>query len=287
MFKNMITKETVLITGASSGIGLEIARQFALHAHPVILTAPVESELFQIAEEFNRKYGVSVRIIAADLSAMTTPMELFDKLKEQDVQVDILVNDAGFGYHGDFASIPLMKDIMMMRVNVEAVVSMTKLFLAPMIERGYGRILNVASVAGFVPGPQLAVYHATKAFVLSFSEAIATELEDSGVTVTALCPGAVDTDFFMKADMIDTNAFQNSSMMAPQEVAKVAYEAVMEGERVVIPGGINKVMALARNFVPESLQAKMNEVMYAETNIRDRKRNPGDIERKEKAKMES
>jgi hypothetical protein len=283
----MTTKETVLITGASSGIGLEIARQFAFHGHPVVLTAPVESELFQIAEEFNRKYGVSVKIIATDLAAMSAPIQLFDSLKEQDVEVDILVNNAGFGFHGDFASTPMIKDIMMIRVNVEAVVAMTKLFLEPMVERGYGRILNVASVAGFIPGPQLAVYHATKAFVLSFTEAIATELEDSGVTVSALCPGPVDTDFFIKADMVDTHAFQDTSMMSPQEVAKAAYESVMEGERVIIPGGINKLMAIARNFVPESFQAKMNEAMYGETEFKDRKRNPGDIERKGKAKMES
>jgi short-subunit dehydrogenase len=146
-----------------------------------------------------------------------------------------------------------------------------------MVKRGHGRILNTASIAGFEPGPLMAVYHATKAFVLSFTEAIATELEDTPVTVTALCPGPVDTDFFPKADMIDTQAFQRGPVEAPVEVAKAAYKALMEGERLVVPGGMNKVMVFARRLLPEATQAKMNEKMYQETDPAERKRERGDV----------
>jgi len=145
------------------------------------------------------------------------------------------------------------------------------------VKRGHGRILNTASVAGFEPGPLMAVYHATKAFVLSFTEAIATELEDTAVTVTALCPGPVDTDFFPKADMIDTQAFQRGPVEAPIEVAQAAYKALMSGDRLVVPGGMNKVMIFARRLLPEAAQAKMNEKMYQGTDPAHRKRERGDV----------
>ncbi|HYD82790.1 MAG TPA: SDR family NAD(P)-dependent oxidoreductase, partial [Opitutus sp.] len=148
-----------------------------------------------------------------------------------------------------------------------------------------GRILNTASIAGFQPGPLLAVYHASKAFILSWSEALATELKDgnTGVTLTTLCPGPTDTDFFPKADMVDTKVFQKGSVMGPQEVAEAAYIALMKGERIIVPGGMNKAMVVGGRMMPISAQAKMNEKMYEDADLDERKREPGDVEAKEAA----
>jgi len=172
----------------------------------------------------------------------------------------------------------------MIRLNVEAVVRLTRLFLPPMLERRHGRILNTDSVAGFEPGPNLAVHHATKAFVLSLSESLATELEGTGVTLTAMCPGPTDTDFFPKAGMVDTPAFQRANVMRPQPVAEAPYAALMKGERVVVPGSLNKVLVASRPILPEPAQAKMNEKLYTATPPRQRKREPGEVAAKEEAK---
>jgi uncharacterized protein len=170
----------------------------------------------------------------------------------------------------------------MIRLNVEAVIHLTKLFLRPMLLRGRGRILNTASVAGFEPGPHLAVYHASKAFVLSWSEAIATELQDTGITVTALCPGPVDTDFFPKADMVESRAFQEAKVMAPQEVARAGYDAAMRGERVVVPGMMNKALVFSRRLMPESAQAKLNEKLYEDAPPEKQTRAPGEVATRER-----
>jgi short-subunit dehydrogenase len=196
------------------------------------------------------------------------------------------VNNAGLGRRGHFWEISLEDDISMIRLNVEAGIRLTKRFLPAMLFSQRGRILNTASVAGFEPGPLLAVYHATKAFVLSWSEALATELKDTGVTLTVLCPGPVDTDFFEKADMVDTHAFQDAQVMAPQEVASTAYQALMDGERVVVPGLANKAMVFGRRLMPESAQAKMNEKMYGDTDPEERKRERGDVEAEAEAHAE-
>jgi hypothetical protein len=164
----------------------------------------------------------------------------------------------------------------MMRLNMEATLRLTKLFLPPMLERKRGRILNNASVGGFEPGPMLAVYHATKAFVLSLTEALTVELENTGVTATALCPGPTDTDFFPKADMMATRAFQQA--MAPQDVAKAGYEALMKGDPLVVPGAMNKAMVFSRRFFTEHTQAKMTSKLMEELPPEDRKYDRGDKE---------
>lgn len=271
-----MNNEMVLITGASSGIGLELAREFARHQHPLIITATNEAELQEVANELSNSHGVTVHVIGQDLKTPAATEEIFNRAM-QIGPVEILVNNAGFGQKGKFWEIPLERDLGMLRVNIEAVLRLTKLFLPQMIERGRGRILNTASVAGFEPGPGLAVYHATKAFVLSLSEALATELQGTGVTLTALCPGPTDTDFFEKADMVDTRAFQQANLMPPQDVAKGGYEAVMKGERVYIAGGLNKAMVWGRHLMPESAQAKKNEKLYENVDQEKRKRQPGDV----------
>lgn len=274
--------DTALITGASSGIGLALAREFAKHGHPLVIVAPVRAELDEIAVKLREEFGVVVHPLARDLSAENAADQVFDDLIDRGIGIDILVNNAGLGQRGKFWETPLDRDIEIIRVNIEAPIRLTKRFLPPMIERRRGWILNTASIAGFEPGPLLAVYHASKAFDLSWSEALATELKDaeSGVTVTTLCPGPTDTDFFPKADMVDTNAFQKAKVMAPQDVAEAAYAGLMKGERLVVPGLMNKAMVMGRRFMPESMQARMNEKMYEETDPAERKRERGDVEAK-------
>jgi hypothetical protein len=200
-------------------------------------------------------------------------------LRRRAIDVHILVNNAGHGHRGKSWEIPIEQDISMVRLNIEAVLRLTKLFLPPMLRRERGRILNTASVAGFEPGPLLNVYHSTKAFVLSWSEALSVELEKTGVTVTALCPGPTDTDFFPKADMLDTRAFQKASVAAPQDVAKAGYEGLMKEELFVVPGGMNKALVAARRILSEGAQAKINQKFYQEVAAEDHKRERGDIER--------
>jgi len=272
-----MNKETALITGASSGIGMHLAHEFARNGHPVILVAPIESELQEVAQQLKQFDGnTSAIVIGNDLEQPNAAQEIFDQLQQRGATVDILVNNAGHGQRGKFWEISIEQDLSMLRLNVEAVLRLTKLFLPPMLARGRGRILNTASVAGFEPGPMLAVYHATKAFVLSLSESLGTELEDTGVTVTALCPGPTDTDFFPKADMMETRAFQHA--MAPQDVAKAGYKALMDGERVIVPGGMNKVLVGARRVLSGHAQAHMNEKFYEELPEEKQTYDRGDME---------
>jgi short-subunit dehydrogenase len=269
--------ETALITGSSSGIGLHLAEEFSRHGHPLVLVAPVESELRTIAQRLGSDGAVEPIVIAKDLEQPDAAQEIHDELQRRGVTIDILVNNAGHGHRGKFHEIPIEQDQSMVRLNIAAVLRLTKLFLPPMLARKRGRILNTASVAGFEPGPLLAVYHATKAFVLSLSESLATELEGTGVTVTALCPGPTDTDFFPKADMMETRAFQHA--MAPQDVAKAGYKACIDGERIIIPGGMNKILVGARRILSSDAQAHMNEKFYEELPAEDRKYDRGDMER--------
>jgi short-subunit dehydrogenase len=273
-----MNSQTTLITGASSGIGMHLAHEFARHGHPLVLVAPVESELQALGGTLSATYNVSVRYIARDLERPDSAAEIFDELSGAGIPIPILVNNAGHGFRDKWWESPIENDLSMIRLNIEAVLRLTKLFLPEMLRRGAGKILNTASIAGFEPGPLMAVYHATKAFVLSWSEALAIELEDSRITVTALCPGATDTDFFPKAGLLDTNAFQGPNVMAPQDVAKTGYEALMKGALFVVPGGMNKAIVAARRALSEGAQAKLNQKFYEEVPPSERKRARGDVE---------
>lgn len=273
-------KEQALITGASSGIGLELARTFARHSHPLILTARVGSELEPIAEELRERHNITVECIGRDLRDPGAAREIYDATEGSGRQVDILVNDAGLGYRGKFWEIPLEQLTETVEVNVLALLRLTRVFLPGMVRRGSGRLLNVASVAGFEPGPLLAVYHATKAFVLSLSQALSVELDGSRVGVTTLCPGPTDTDFFPKAGMVETKAFQKAHVMSPQEVAQGGYEALMRGDPLYVAGGLNKAMVFKRRFLTLRGQAKSNRKLYETAKPKDRTREPGEIRRK-------
>jgi uncharacterized protein len=271
-------KETVLITGASSGIGYELAREFAHHGHNLVIVAAIEPELLDAARRLSAEYGVSVKTITEDLRREAAADDIFAQVAASGLSVQILVNNAGIGRRGRFWEISLDDDISMIRLNVEAGVRLTKRFLPSMLHERRGRILNTASLAGFEPGPMMAIYHATKAFMLSWSEALATELQDTGVTLTVLCPGPVDTPFFPEAGMVDTHMFQDASVMAPQEVASTAYRALMEGERMIVPGVLNKAMALGTRILPEAVLAKVTGKLYGDTDPAKRQREPGEVE---------
>jgi short-subunit dehydrogenase len=267
-----------LVTGASSGIGLHLARELARNGHDLLLVAPVEAEVQEVADVLGKQFGVRAEGMGVDLTTEDGLRAVTGARGGDGQGIEILVNNAGLGQRARFWEYPLERDLTMLRLNIEAVVRLTKAFLPTFLSRGSGRILNVASIAGFEPGPNLAVYHATKAFVLSFSEALATEVDGSGVTVTTLCPGPTDTDFFEKADMENVKGVQKGSVMAPQEVAEKGYAAMMAGERVLVTGAVNKAMVFARHLMPESAQAKKNEKMYEDVVPESRKHRRGDEE---------
>ncbi len=273
-----MSKEMTLITGASSGIGLHLAHEFAAHGHPLVLVARVESELQVVAHTLRAQHQADVRVLAKDLEQPETARELFDELQSTGVPIEILVNNAGKGFRGNTWEIPLDHDLAMVRLNIEAPLRLTKLFLPSMLGRGAGRILNTASIAGFEPGPLLNVYHSTKAFLLSWSEALAIELEETGITVTALCPGPTDTDFFPKADMMAVRGFQQGNLMAPQDVAKAGYEGLMKGELFIVPGAVNKALVAARRVLPVAAQARLNQKFYENLPPEQQKRHRGDVE---------
>ena len=279
--------ETTLITGCTSGIGLHLAREFAKHGHPLVLVAPDAVELRALAVDLSTEFGISTTPVAKDLENPDAAEDIYYRLEREGISIEILVNNAGHGFRGKTWELPIEKDLSIVRLNIEAVLRMTKLFLPPMIARGSGRILNTASVAGFEPGPMLNVYHSSKAFVLSYSEGLAVELEESGVSVTALCPGPTDTDFFTKADMVGVVAFQKGNLMAPQDVAEAGYKGVMDRDLLVIPGAMNKVLVGARRVLTEHAQAVANGKMYEEVPPEDRTRARGDLENgKEQAEIE-
>lgn len=270
--------DTTLITGASSGIGLHLAHEFAKHGHPLVLVAPQRSELDRLVERLHEEHDIEAHGIAVDLEQPESAQTVFDAVGKLGLEIGVLVNNAGHGFRGKSWELPIEKDLSVLRLNIEAVLRLTKLFLPPMISRGRGHILNTASVAGFEPGPMLNVYHASKAFVLSWSEALATELKDTGVKVTALCPGPTDTDFFPKANMEGVRGFQQGNLMAPQDVAKAAYAGLVAEDLFVVPGIMNKALVAARRVLSQSAQAGMNAKFYEELPPDQRKRRRGDVE---------
>lgn len=244
-------KKTALITGASSGIGYELTRLFARDGYDLVLVARSEQRLGQVAEELRAEYGSEVVVMKKDLSLSTAPGEIFAELEQEGIEIDALVNNAGFATFGLFAELDLDTELQMMQVNVVTLTHLTRLLLPSMLKRGSGKILNVASTAAFQPGPLMTVYYATKAYVLSFSEGLVNELEGSGVGVTVLCPGPTASGFQKRAVMEDSRLMQGGLMDA-QRVAEIGYRALMKNQAVVIPGLRNRLMALSVRFSPRA-----------------------------------
>jgi len=245
--------KTALITGASGGIGYELAKLFARDRYNLVLVARSAAKLTQFADELQRQFGISVKPIALDLTAAPAPQFLFDQLQREDIAVDVLANNAGYGALGEFAKVPLEESLGQIQLNVTALTHLTRLFLGPMLERRAGKILNVASTAGFQPGPRMAVYYATKAYVISFSEALANELQGTGVTVTCLCPGATDTGFAQRAGNDQTRLFKQLRPMDAKTVALDGYRGLMDGKTLVISGFKNWLLAESIRFSPRKL----------------------------------
>jgi short-subunit dehydrogenase len=247
------SRSTALVTGASSGIGEDLARLIAADGLDLVLVARGRDRLAALAAEIGARHGVRAVVVAEDLSDPAAPARVVERVRADGLVVDVLVNCAGFGRFGPFARIPWDVEREMMQLNVVSLVELTKLLLPEMIERGSGRILNVASTAAFQPGPLMAVYYATKAFVLSFSEAINRELRVTGVTVTALCPGPTSTGFVDAAEMHKSKLFKRNVPMQSKDVARIGYHAMKRGKSVVIPGLINKLLAVSIRFTPRDL----------------------------------
>ncbi len=251
-----VTKLTALVTGASGGIGEELARLFAADGHSLVLVARSRDKLERLAAELKDKHHVAARVIASDLSTPESPREIFEELEGAGVSIDALVNNAGFGSYGLFAETDLKQELDMLQVNVVALTHLTKLFLPAMLARGRGYVMNVASTAAFQPGPLMAVYYASKAYVLSFSEALSNECEGKGVRVSALCPGPTETGFVAAAGMGDSKLFDRATMDA-RTVAEAGYRGLLAGKPVVIPGLRNNFLARSIGFFPRGLVTKV------------------------------
>ena len=248
-------KEVVLITGPTSGIGHALANIFAQEGHDLVLVGRDERKLQALRSDIEEKFKVSVRTIVQDLSRPTAAVHVHDICKKRDIHIDILVNNAGFGLYGEFIKTDVLAERDLVQVNVVAVSELAKLFAKDMAQRKRGRILNVASIAGFFPGPFMATYYASKAYVLSLSEALCEELRGTGVTVSILCPGLTNTNFGATTHMNDPESFLKG--MDASEVGMHAYLGVMKGKRIIVPGFKNKLFVFLPRFLPRYLVTRI------------------------------
>ncbi|WP_158795487.1 SDR family oxidoreductase [Pedobacter sp. L105] len=248
-------KQYVLITGATSGIGYELAKLFAKDKYNLVIVGRNQQELDNKAIEFTQ-VGLAVTTFCKDLFDKEEAFSLYAEIKSRGIEIDVLVNAAGQGLYGEFKDTDIDRELSIIDLNISSLVILTKLFLKDMLSRDSGKILNLASVASKIPGPWQSVYHGTKAFVLSFTEAIREEVKDTGVTITALMPGPTDTDFFNKAEMQDSKVVHDKNALAdPADVAKDGYEALMAGQDKVVSGFKNKVQVGISNLIPDSVVA--------------------------------
>jgi len=258
------SRPLALVTGASGGIGAELARELARHGHDLVLAARSLAPMEALAAEL-RDVGATTTVIAADLSLPGAASRLADEIASQGLAVDVLVNNAGLGAAGRFDRIDPERTSEMLQVNIVALTELTRLLLPAMIARGQGRILMVASVAGFQPGPRMAVYFASKAYVLSLGEALAYELRGTGVTVTTLCPGSTATNFFNAAGANNSFMARRLRRMMPADrVARIGYRALAAGRRVVITGAINRVVALGGRYAPRRISLSVSDFLMSD-----------------------
>lgn len=252
---------TALITGASNGIGLELAKVHASKGGNLVLVARNKSKLEELKTQLEQQYKIKVYIIGKDLSANNAAQEVYDETQKQNIQIDYLINNAGFGDFGMFAETDWNKELQMINLNITTLTQFTKLYLQDMVKRRNGKIMNVASTAAFQSGPTMAVYYATKAYVLSFSEAIDNEVSDKGVTVTALCPGATESGFQAAAAMEESNLVKGKKLPTSKEVAEYGYAAMLKGKTVAIHGFMNWFLANSVRFMPRALVVKVTRKM--------------------------
>ncbi|MGE5382883.1 MAG: SDR family NAD(P)-dependent oxidoreductase [Omnitrophica WOR_2 bacterium] len=242
-----------LITGASGGIGLELVNIMASKGHNLVLVARSGKKLAAISEELTKKLPIKIKVFSADLTDEAERLKLISFIKEENLKINILVNNAGFGDSGCFAQADWEKNSRMIKLNILALTHLTREFIPHMIDEGYGRVLNVASIAGFLPGPLMSVYYASKSYVVSFSNAINSELKGTGVTVTTLSPGPVDTNFFNEAGASEAKINKIMKGASAHSVARFAYKRMMHGKRKAVQGIGNKLMLFGLRFIPSSL----------------------------------
>lgn len=258
--------KTALITGASNGIGLELANIHASKGDNLVLIARSTDKLLALQEQLQQQYNIKVIVMAKDLAQVNIAQEIYDELKMQHIQIDYLINNAGFGDFGMFYETDWNKEANMIQLNITTLTQFTKLFIKDMVARKEGKIMNVASTAAFQSGPTMAVYYATKAYVLSFSEAIDNEVRDKGVTVTALCPGATESGFQAAAAMEESKLVKGRKLPSSKEVALYGYDAMMQGKTVAIHGLMNAIMANSVRFFPRSLVVKLTRMIQDKSN---------------------
>jgi uncharacterized protein len=246
-------KGAALITGASGGIGLELAWVFAREGYDLVLVARSADKLEGLATDLRKRHGTRVLVIPADLSDPAAPQTIYDKVREEGIEVSVLVNNAGFTLFSPFVEIEWEKNAELLAVNIVALTHLTRLFLPGMVEREYGRVLNLASTAAFQPGPLMATYYASKAYVLSFSEALHSELEGTGVTVTALCPGLTASDFQKRGEMESSGLVAGRKLPDARSVARAGYKALMRGQAVAVLGRRNWLYVQTIRFLPRKL----------------------------------
>jgi uncharacterized protein len=256
--------KTAVITGASSGIGLEFAKVFASRKNNLVLVARNEEKLMALANELTASNGIAVKVIPADLSKMEEVQKIYDTCKNDNIQVEYLINNAGFGDYGFFAESDWAKTEEMIDLNVKSLTKMCRLFISDMIQRKSGKILNVASTAAFQPGPTMAVYYATKSYVLLFSEAIYNELKSTGVSVTCLCPGATQSGFQAAARLEESKLVKGKKLPSSAEVALFGYKAMMGNKMTVIHGAKNYFLANSVRFAPRKLVVSIARLMQGE-----------------------
>jgi len=252
-----------LVTGGTSGIGYELARLLARDGHHLVIVARDDRELSRVSKELTQQFGVDVITISKDLFHPENAFSLYDEILSREIIVDILINDAGQGQYGEFIETDIRKELDIINLNISSLVVLTKVFLQDMVKRNFGRIMNLSSIASKMPGPWQSVYHGTKAFVQSFTEAIRSEVMNTGVTITALLPGPTATDFFNKADMLDSKVVQEEKLDSPADVAKDGYEAMMKGEDMIISGFRNKLQVAMSNITPDAKAADKMKMKQA------------------------
>ena len=254
-------KNTALITGASNGIGLELAKIHASRGGDLVLVARNKAKLDELKAALENQFKVSVYTIGKDLSAINSAQEVYEETSKQNIQINYLINNAGFGDFGMFSETNWDKEHQMINLNITTLTLFTKLYLQDMVKRGSGKILNVASTASFQPGPTMAVYCATKAYVLSFTEAVSNEVSDKGITITALCPGATETGFQAAGAMEDSNLFKGKKLPSAKNVAEYGYTSMIKGKTVAIHGFMNYIMSNSIRFIPRAMVLKVSRKM--------------------------
>jgi short-subunit dehydrogenase len=264
--RNEAHRSTALVTGASSGIGAEFARVLAEHNYNLVLVARRTRELEELARSLEERYRVTATVISADLSAADSPQTVYSEVRKRGIDIDVLVNNAGFNLYGPFIETDPGNEMRMIQVNLIAVVALTKLFARDMVQRGFGRILNLGSTGSFAPAPLDSLYAASKAFILSFSEAISEELKGTGVTVTVLCRGPTKTEFAARAGMSDTKIF-SGRLMSTQQVVSIGYRAMIRGRTTIVAGLANQLQVWSMRFAPRALVARIGKSLLSRQDV--------------------